>query len=94
MGDDSVRMLDAGSGRELASFKPGGRPSMGTFDSSGDRVAIIVKNRLHVWNWRTGEQPESYDMERDIWSVAWSGHLLAASEGSGEVRVWNLLTKR
>ena len=92
--DDSVRILEAASGRELGSFKPGGRPAMGAFDSTGDRVAIVVKNKLHVWNWKIGDQSEPFETDRDIWSVAWSGHLLAASEGSGEVRVWNLFTKR
>ncbi|MBK7997595.1 MAG: hypothetical protein IPK15_02375 [Verrucomicrobia bacterium] len=94
MSDDSVRMLEGSTGRELASFRPGGRPSMAAFDSTGDEIAVAVQNKLHLWNWRTDTRREPYETDLNIWSIAWNGHLLAASEGSGEVRVWNLLTKR
>jgi signal transduction histidine kinase len=92
--DDSVRMLEGRTGRELASFKPGGRPSTAAFDSTDDEVAVAVQNKLHLWNWRTDARREPFETDQNIWSVAWNDHLLAASESSGEVRVWNLRTKR
>ena len=94
MSDDSVRVIESASGHELASFKPGGRPSHAAFNSNGDQIAIAVENKLQVWNWKTGELREPFETDRAIWSVALNGHMVAASDGSGEVRVWNLITKR
>lgn len=92
--DGGVRLLDAVTGEERGAFAVGGRPSVGVFAVGREEVAVASQNRVHCWNWRTGETREPFETDRPVTAVAWHGHLLAAGDGSGEVRVWNLLTQR
>jgi signal transduction histidine kinase len=94
LGEDSVRVLEGDSGRELAFLKPGGKPAEGIFDPTGGRVAVAVQNKVQVWDWKKGVPRETNEMDAAVWSIAWNGNLLAASDGVGEVRVWDRVTKR
>jgi signal transduction histidine kinase len=94
LGEDSVRVLEGDSGRELGLVKPGGKPSEGILDPTGDRLALAVQSKVQVWDWRRGVARETNEMEGSVWAIAWHGDLLAASDGAGEVRVWDRMTKR
>lgn len=94
LGEDSARVLEGDSGRELAFISPGGKPFQSAFDPTGDRIAVAVQNKVHVWDWRKGVPHETNEMDTMVWDIAWHGNLLAASDNAGEVRVWDRLTKR
>lgn len=94
LGENSARVLEGDSGRELAFISPGGKPFQSAFDPTDDRIAVAVQNKVQVWDWRKGAPRETNEMDTMVWDIAWHGNLLAASDNAGEVRVWDQLTKR
>lgn len=92
--DRWVRILDSASGAEKAAFEVAAPTSLGVFDSSGDRCALVVGRTLEIWEWRIGRRRETFHLDHEAWSLDWRGNILAVGDGAGEVHLWNLATGR
>ncbi len=73
-----------GTARADAAFHPGGRTIL----------AVPVDNQLQLWNWATDQIVETFGEEGGVRCAVWSGDLLAYSLEDGQVRLFDLRTRR
>lgn len=92
--DRIVRLIEVPTGRELASFQPEVKAEAGVFAPEGKLFAASGQKQVQVWEWESGRVREAFEMDRPATALAWRGDILAAGDGNGEVRLWNLVTKR
>ncbi len=89
-----VRILAAASGLELARFHPGRGLARAVFNPAGTQLAMARGSSVEIWDWARATRIDSLTTERTPNALAWSGELVAAGDGTGEVSIWNRVTKR
>jgi signal transduction histidine kinase len=92
--DCRVRMVDLTSGEERSSFRLPGPAHLGAFDAEGNRLALVVGQKLEIRDWATGRLLEFWELDHPATFLAWGGNILAVGDRAGEVHLRDLVTRR
>lgn len=92
--DGSVRVVNLATGDERSCFRLTEPAQLGTFDTGGDRLALVAGQKLEIWDWAAARLLESLELDHPATSLAWGGNILAVGDREGEVHLWDLVTRR
>ncbi len=94
-GGSQVQILDVASGSALAQFNAtrGRELGGGVFGPDGTNVALLSGAEVEIWDWRESSRLERLVLGQPGRALAWSGEVIAAGDRSGDLYLWNRLTR-
>ena len=94
--DNTARVWDVASGRELIRLTHEDPVQSVAFSPDGQRLATASKNTARVWDAASGRELTRLPHEGDVWNLTFSpdGQRLATSSADNTARVWEVTSGR
>lgn len=92
--DRQVHIYDLNSGAKAESFEIGSIPFQMEFDPSGEILAVMARDEVHLWDVRRRTRRRALAHSIDGTLLAWhpAGRWLATGYSNGDLRLWDVET--